>query len=143
MVFLELRRDSRVTTGNSGCLLCWPRQVQSSIRVTAIAASAECVKGCGDPGHTGQGSSAQAGALAGRTRGGWTCSGALTPGLQLKPNATPSSQFALRCFHFEIQIRCIRRQMRSAFPRFPAHLWELSPQQEPGPAILLPHSLSR
>ena len=33
MVFLELRRDSRVTTGNSGCLLCWPRQVQSSTRV--------------------------------------------------------------------------------------------------------------
>ena len=33
MVFLELRRDSRVTTGNSGCLLCWPRQGQSSIRV--------------------------------------------------------------------------------------------------------------
>ena len=33
MVLLELRRDSRVTTGNSGCLLCWPRQVQSSIRV--------------------------------------------------------------------------------------------------------------
>ena len=33
VVFLELRRDSRVTTGNSGCLLCWPRQVQSSIRV--------------------------------------------------------------------------------------------------------------
>ena len=33
MVFLELRRDSRVTTGNSGCLWCWPRQVQSSIRV--------------------------------------------------------------------------------------------------------------
>ena len=33
MVFLELRRDSRVTTGNSGCLLCWPSQVQSSIRV--------------------------------------------------------------------------------------------------------------
>ena len=33
MVFPELRRDSRVTTGNSGCLLCWPRQVQSSIRV--------------------------------------------------------------------------------------------------------------
>ena len=33
MDFLELRRDSRVTTGNSGCLLCWPRQVQSSIRV--------------------------------------------------------------------------------------------------------------
>ena len=26
MVFLELRRDSRVTTGNSGCLLCWPTQ---------------------------------------------------------------------------------------------------------------------
>src|SRR5574337_2150141 len=25
--------DSRVTTGNSGCLLCWPREVQSSIRV--------------------------------------------------------------------------------------------------------------
>ena len=23
MVFLELRRDSRVTTGNSGCLLCF------------------------------------------------------------------------------------------------------------------------
>ena len=33
MVFLELRRDSRVTTGNSGCLLCWPREGQSSIRV--------------------------------------------------------------------------------------------------------------
>src|SRR5574342_731632 len=33
VVFLELRRDSRVTTGNSGCLLCWPGQVQSSIRV--------------------------------------------------------------------------------------------------------------
>src|SRR5574339_527703 len=33
VVFLELRRDSRVPTGNSGCLLCWPRQVQSSIRV--------------------------------------------------------------------------------------------------------------
>ena len=33
VVFLELRRDSRVTTGNSGCLLCWPRQVQYSIRV--------------------------------------------------------------------------------------------------------------
>ena len=33
MVFLELRRDSRVMTGNSGCLLCWPREVQSSIRV--------------------------------------------------------------------------------------------------------------
>ena len=33
MFFLELRRDSRVTTGNSGCLLCWPRQVQSSTRV--------------------------------------------------------------------------------------------------------------
>src|SRR5574337_21881 len=33
VVFLELRRDSRVTTGNSGCLLCWPREVQSSIRV--------------------------------------------------------------------------------------------------------------
>ena len=28
MVFLELRRDSRVTTGNSGCLLCWPRHGQ-------------------------------------------------------------------------------------------------------------------
>ena len=37
MVFLELRRDSRVTTGNSGCLLCWPRQVQSSIRVAKPA----------------------------------------------------------------------------------------------------------
>ena len=37
MVFLELRRDSRVTTGNSGCLLCWPRQVQSSIRVVQSA----------------------------------------------------------------------------------------------------------
>ena len=30
MVFLELRRDSRVTTGNSGCLLCWPRQVPNT-----------------------------------------------------------------------------------------------------------------
>ena len=26
VVFLELRRDSRVTTGNSGFLLCWPRK---------------------------------------------------------------------------------------------------------------------
>ena len=33
MVFLELRRNSRVTTGNSGFLFCWPREVQSSIRV--------------------------------------------------------------------------------------------------------------
>ena len=33
MDFLELQRDSRVTTTNSGCLLCWPREVQSSIRV--------------------------------------------------------------------------------------------------------------
>ena len=33
MDFLELQRDSRVTTGNSGCLLCRPREVQSSIRV--------------------------------------------------------------------------------------------------------------
>ena len=33
MVFLELRRDSRVTTGHSGYLLCWPKEVQSSIRV--------------------------------------------------------------------------------------------------------------
>ena len=33
MDFLELQRDSRVMTGNSGCLLCWPREVQSSIRV--------------------------------------------------------------------------------------------------------------
>src|SRR5574340_272679 len=31
--FFELRRDSRVTTGSSGCLLCWRREVQSSIRV--------------------------------------------------------------------------------------------------------------
>ena len=37
MVFLELRRDSRVTTGNSGCLLCWPRQVpQSSPKLMSI-----------------------------------------------------------------------------------------------------------
>ena len=33
MLFLELWRDSRVTKGNSGFLLCWPREVQSSIRV--------------------------------------------------------------------------------------------------------------
>ena len=33
MVFLEFRRDSRVMTGNSGFLLCWPREDQSSIRV--------------------------------------------------------------------------------------------------------------
>ena len=33
MLFLELRRDSRVMKGNSGFLLCWPREVQSSIRV--------------------------------------------------------------------------------------------------------------
>src|SRR5574337_1334583 len=29
----EPRGFSRVTAGNSGCLLCWPRQVQSSTRV--------------------------------------------------------------------------------------------------------------
>ena len=34
VVFLKVRRDSRVTTGNSGFLLCWPREVQSSIRVS-------------------------------------------------------------------------------------------------------------
>ena len=33
MVFLELGRNSRVTTRNSGFLLCWPRELQSSIRV--------------------------------------------------------------------------------------------------------------
>ena len=33
MVFLEFWRDSRVTMGNSGFLFCWPREVQSSIRV--------------------------------------------------------------------------------------------------------------
>ena len=33
VVFLELRRDFRVTTGSSGCLWCVPREVQSSIRV--------------------------------------------------------------------------------------------------------------
>ena len=31
MVFLELRRDSRVTTGNSGCLLCWPQEPQVTV----------------------------------------------------------------------------------------------------------------
>ena len=30
---LEFRRDSRVTKGISGFLLCWPREAQSSIRV--------------------------------------------------------------------------------------------------------------
>ena len=33
MVFLELWRDSGVRTGMSGCLLCWPREVQSVIQV--------------------------------------------------------------------------------------------------------------
>ena len=33
LVFLEFRRDYRVTMGNSGCFLCWAREVQSSIRV--------------------------------------------------------------------------------------------------------------
>ena len=33
VVFLELWRDSWVTMGNSRCLLCWPREVQSSNRV--------------------------------------------------------------------------------------------------------------
>ena len=28
--------SSRVTTGNSGCLSCWPREVQSSIRVASF-----------------------------------------------------------------------------------------------------------
>ena len=42
MVFLELRRDSRVTTGNSGFLLCWPWEVQSSIRV--VRESGDCFR---------------------------------------------------------------------------------------------------
>ena len=33
MVFLELRRDSRVTTGNSGFLFNWPREVQFSFEL--------------------------------------------------------------------------------------------------------------
>ena len=33
VVFLELRRDSRVMTGISGFLLCWPWEAQSSMRV--------------------------------------------------------------------------------------------------------------
>ena len=33
VVFLEFRRDSRVTKGISDFLLCWPREAQSSIRV--------------------------------------------------------------------------------------------------------------
>ena len=32
VVFLELRRDFRITMGNSGFLLCCPREVHSSIR---------------------------------------------------------------------------------------------------------------
>ena len=34
LISLELRRDSRVTKGISGFLLCWPREAQSSIRVS-------------------------------------------------------------------------------------------------------------
>ena len=42
MVFLELRRDSRVTTGNSGCLLCWPRHtVGSNVSGTSDLADLE------------------------------------------------------------------------------------------------------
>ena len=33
MVFLELGRDSRVTTGNSGFLFNWPREVQFSFEL--------------------------------------------------------------------------------------------------------------
>ena len=33
VVFLQLPRDSRITMGNTGFLLCWPREIQSSIRV--------------------------------------------------------------------------------------------------------------
>ena len=33
MVFLELWRDSRVTTGNSGFLFNWPREVQFSFEL--------------------------------------------------------------------------------------------------------------
>ena len=33
MVFLELRRDPQLTTGNSRCILCWPTEVRSFIRV--------------------------------------------------------------------------------------------------------------
>ena len=36
MVFLELRRDSRVTTGNSGCLLCWPIKKAERQRIDAF-----------------------------------------------------------------------------------------------------------
>ena len=35
MVFLELRRDSRVMMENSGCLSSWPREVQTSIRIVS------------------------------------------------------------------------------------------------------------
>ena len=33
MVFRELRWDSRVTTGNSGFLLCWPRKSNLSFEL--------------------------------------------------------------------------------------------------------------
>ena len=37
MVFLELQRDSRVTKGNTGCLSCWPREVQSPFELQGRA----------------------------------------------------------------------------------------------------------
>ena len=50
MVFLELRRDYRVTKGISGFLLCWPREAQSSIRVARESwglRSSHCAEGSG------------------------------------------------------------------------------------------------
>ena len=46
MVFLELRRDSRVTTGNSGCLLCWPRPdpAKSAVEITGTVTAAQKAK---------------------------------------------------------------------------------------------------
>ena len=61
MVFLELQRDSRVTTGNSGCLLCWPNALEKEMgthscvlawRIPETGESGGLSVGCRLWGHT-------------------------------------------------------------------------------------------
>ena len=42
MVFLELRRDFRITTGNSGFLLCWPRKSNLPFELQVRAGDCSC-----------------------------------------------------------------------------------------------------
>ena len=64
------------------------------------AASAEGVKGSGDTGHIGQGSSAQAGALTGRTRGRMGLLRSLHSGLTTKAKCDSLLPVCLKMFSF-------------------------------------------